>query len=247
MKLILLDSSGLTASVAVTEDNNLIAEYNVQYKKTHSQTLLPMLDELKSMVELDLKTVDAVAIAKGPGSFTGLRIGSATAKGLCQALNIPIVEIDTLEGLACNAYGFSGIVCPMMDARRQQVYTGAYVFNRKEGGFEMETLLPACALSIEEISQKLNELSKNSQKDVLLLGDGIPVYEGSLRELITVPFSVAPLHMNRQRASAFAFLAVDRFAKGQAVDFKDHAPEYLRLSQAERERKEGIRNKGSNY
>lgn len=247
MKLILLDSSGLTASVAVTEDDNLIAEYNVQYKKTHSQTLLPMLDELKTMVELDLKTVDAVAIAKGPGSFTGLRIGSATAKGLCQALDVPIVEIDTLEGLACNAYGFSGIVCPMMDARRQQVYTGAYIFVRKEEGFKMETLLPACALSVEEISAKLNELGKEYQKDIMLLGDGIPVYEEKLKELIEVPFSVAPSHMNRQRAAAFAFLAADRFAKGQTVDYREHAPEYLRLSQAERERKEGIRNKGSNY
>ena len=96
MKIIAIDSSGLVASVAIVQEEEVIAEYNVQYKKTHSQTLLPMLDELKRMVDLDLQTVDAIAIASGPGSFTGLRIGSATAKGLGLALEIPIIEIPTL-------------------------------------------------------------------------------------------------------------------------------------------------------
>lgn len=247
MKLILIDSSGLTASVAITEDDRLIAEYNVQYQKTHSQTLLPMLDELKRMVELDLKSVDAIAIAKGPGSFTGLRIGSSTAKGLAQALNIPIIEIDTLEGLACNAYGCSSLICPMMDARRQQVYTGIYRFVRNSTGYELETLLGAAPMAVEDIAAKLNELGASMNQDILLLGDGIPVYEDKLKEVLTVPFSIAPEHMNRQRAAAFSFLARQRYAAGEAVDFRAHAPEYLRLSQAERERKEGIKNKGSNY
>ena len=132
MKIIAIDSSGLVASVAVVEDDILIGEYNVQYKKTHSQTLLPMLDELKRMVELDLGTVDAIALAKGPGSFTGLRIGSATAKGLGLAMQVPLVEIPTLDGLACNLYGTDKLVCPIMDARRNQVYTGIYEFERME-------------------------------------------------------------------------------------------------------------------
>lgn len=102
MKVIGLDSSGLTATVAIVEDDKLVAEYTVNHKKTHSQTLVPMLDEISKMTELDLSTVDAIAVAKGPGSFTGLRIGSATAKGLGLALNIPIVEISTTEGLAYN-------------------------------------------------------------------------------------------------------------------------------------------------
>ena len=100
MKILALDSSGLVASVAVAEDDNLIGEYTVNYKKTHSQTLLPMLDAVAKMIDLDLETVDAIAVAKGPGSFTGLRIGSATAKGLGLALDKPIVEIPTVDGLA---------------------------------------------------------------------------------------------------------------------------------------------------
>ena len=104
MKILALDSSGLVASVAVAEDDNLIGEYTVNYKKTHSQTLLPMLDAVAKMIDLDLETVDAIAVAKGPGSFTGLRIGSATAKGLGLALDKPIVEIPTVDGLAYNLW-----------------------------------------------------------------------------------------------------------------------------------------------
>ena len=122
MKILGLDSSGLVASVAIVEDNDLKGEYTVNYKKTHSQTLLPMLDEVAKMIELDLNSIDAIAVSGGPGSFTGLRIGSATAKGLGLALNKPIISVPTLEGIACNFYGTDAIICPMMDARRQQVY-----------------------------------------------------------------------------------------------------------------------------
>lgn len=100
MKILGLDSSGLVASVALVEDDQLVAEYTTNYKKTHSQTLLPMLDEITRMVELDLYTIDAIAVAAGPGSFTGLRIGSATAKGLGLALDLPIVPVPTVEALA---------------------------------------------------------------------------------------------------------------------------------------------------
>ena len=104
MKILALDSSGLVASVAVTEDDNLLAEYTVNYKKTHSQTLLPMLDEISRMIELDLESIDAIAVAAGPGSFTGLRIGSATAKGLGLALSKPVIGVPTVEALAYNLY-----------------------------------------------------------------------------------------------------------------------------------------------
>lgn len=238
MKIIAIDSSGLVASVAIVEDEEVIAEYNVQYKKTHSQTLLPMLDELKKMVELDLQTVDAIAIAKGPGSFTGLRIGSATAKGLGLALEIPIIEIPTLDGLACNLYGTDKIVCPIMDARRNQVYTGLYSY-REERQIEEQsfsyTLVPIlsqCAVSIQEIAEKCNE----QQKEIIFLGDGVPVFAGQLKDLMKVPYSFAPAHMNRQRAASFAFLAFEKMRKGEVVSAADHAPEYLRLSQAEREK-----------
>ena len=113
MKILALDSSGLVASAAVVEDDVLIAEYTTDYKKTHSQTLLPMLDEIRQMIDLDLHTIDAIAISAGPGSFTGLRIGAATAKGLGLALNLPLVEVPTLEGLAFNLWGTDKLVCPL--------------------------------------------------------------------------------------------------------------------------------------
>ena len=126
MKLLVLDSSGLVASVAIMEDDTLIGEYTINHKKTHSQTLLPMLDEVVKMTETNLDEIDAIAIAKGPGSFTGLRIGSATAKGLGLALNKPIVAVPTVDAIAYNLYETKGYICPIMDARRNQVYTGTY-------------------------------------------------------------------------------------------------------------------------
>ena len=105
MKILALESSGLVAGVAVAEDDNLLGEYTINYKKTHSQTLLPMLDEVAKMTELDLSTVDAIAVSAGPGSFTGLRIGSATAKGLGLALQKPLIHIPTVDALACNLWG----------------------------------------------------------------------------------------------------------------------------------------------
>ncbi|MBD5396426.1 MAG: tRNA (adenosine(37)-N6)-threonylcarbamoyltransferase complex dimerization subunit type 1 TsaB [Lachnospiraceae bacterium] len=236
MKIIALDSSGLVASSAIIEDQTLIAEYNIQYKKTHSQTLLPMLDELRKMVELDLDTIDAIALAKGPGSFTGLRIGSATAKGLGLAMNKPIIEIPTLDGLACNLYGTDKLICPIMDARRNQVYTGIYEFvKRKEKpvSYKLSSLLSQCAVSIEEIAERCNSFGR----EVIFLGDGVPVFEEKLTELMKVPYGFAPAHMNRQRAAAFGILAADYYKEGKVVNAADHAPEYLRLSQAEREKR----------
>lgn len=235
MKIIAIDSSGLMASVAIVEDDILIGEYNVQYKKTHSETLLPMLDELKKMVELDLKTVDAIALAKGPGSFTGLRIGSATAKGLGFAMEVPLVEIPTLDGMACNLYGTDKLVCPIMDARRNQVYTGIYKFVRREGNplaYELKSLVEQCAVSIDEIAGRCNELGE----EVIFLGDGVPVFANRLSEILKVPYSFAPAHMNRQRAASFATLAFAYLKEGKFVAARDHVPEYLRLSQAEREK-----------
>lgn len=237
MKILALDSSGLVASVAIVEDDMLIAEYNTQYKKTHSQTLLPMLDEIRKMIDLDMTTIDAVALAAGPGSFTGLRIGSATAKGLGLALDIPLIEVPTLEGLAYNMYGTAQYVCPIMDARRGQVYTGIYEFvkeNDTPGAFTMKTIEPQCAVAIEEIVEKLNELGRG----VIFLGDGVPVFEEKLAQLMQVEYSFAPAHMNRQRAAALAALGSIYYKEGRSIPAGEHAPIYLRLSQAERERKE---------
>jgi len=230
MKIIAIDSSSLTASVAIIEDEQILAEYNINYKKTHSQTLLPMLDEIKKMTELDLDTIDAIAISKGPGSFTGLRIGSATAKGLGLALKKPIIPIGTLEGLSYNAWGISGLICPIMDARRNQVYTAIYKF---ENG-EHITVIDQCAISIEEIVEKINELGEK----VLFMGDGVPVHQDYIKNNIKTGYQFAPAHMSRQRAAAFAIPAKKYLEEGRIEAAEDHKPEYLRLSQAERERLE---------
>ena len=234
MKLIALDSSGLVASVAVLEDDNFIAEYTIQYKKTHSQTLLCMLDEVKKMTELDLSTIDAIAIASGPGSFTGLRIGSATAKGLGLALNIPIIEVPTVEGMAYRMYGTGDIVCPMMDARRNEVYTGLFAFHASKPYDEMETVLPQCAIPVAELIARCNALGRR----VVFLGDGVPVYKGMLEQGLTVPYGFAPPHLNRQSALAVGSLGMRYYEQGKYVTADQHAPDYLRLSQAERERRE---------
>ncbi|MGN1146895.1 MAG: tRNA (adenosine(37)-N6)-threonylcarbamoyltransferase complex dimerization subunit type 1 TsaB [Lachnospiraceae bacterium] len=244
MRILALDSSGLVASVAVAEDDNLIAEYTVNYKKTHSQTLLPMLQTVKDMIDLDLSTIDAIAIAAGPGSFTGLRIGSATAKGLGLALNKPLIEVPTIAGLAYNLYGTDKLVCPLMDARRNQVYTGIYTFERgqEEGGstYHLKTLTKQCAVDISEMMEKLNGLGR----EVIFLGDGVPVYCEQIARSLQVPYSFAPAHCNRQRAAAVAALAKCYYEEGRTVNAKDHQPEYLRLSQAERERLEQEKNNG---
>lgn len=230
MRILGLDSSGLVASVALVEDDNMLAEYTVNYKKTHSQTLLPMLDEIAKMIELDLKTIDAIAIAGGPGSFTGLRIGSATAKGLGLALQKPLVQVPTVDGLAYNLFGCQNIVCPLMDARRNQTYTGLYEFD--ENG--MHVLESQCAVGIDEIIEKVNEL----ERSVTFLGDGVSVFRGFIEENCKVPFSFAPAHMNKQRAGAIAALGEIYYKAGKIQTAEEHKPDYLRLSQAERERME---------
>ena len=234
MKIIAIESSGLPASVALWEDGALLAEYTLQYKKTHSQTLLPMLDQIRSMTELDLSTVDAVAVASGPGSFTGLRIGCATAKGLGLALKKPIVEVPTLEGLAFQLWGTDRVVCPLMDARRNQVYTGIYQFVPEGEGMRLETLWPQRAADVALAAGKLNELGR----EAVLLGDGVPVYADRLRELLRVPYCFAPGHMSRQRAASLAALGEVYARQGRLTAAADHRPEYLRKSQAEREREE---------
>ena len=232
MKIIAIDSSGLVASVAVATEDRLIAEYTIDFKKTHSQTLLPMLDEIARMIELDMSTVDAVAVAAGPGSFTGLRIGSATAKGLGLALNIPIIAVPTVDALSMNAYGVSDVVCPIMDARRNQVYTGYYEFDGK-----CEKPIVIKEQFAEDISVVCHELNSIG-RSVLFLGDAVPVYEEEIKKELTVPYRFAPIHMARQHAGALAMLALQYLSEGITETAAEHSPIYLRLSQAERERAE---------
>jgi tRNA threonylcarbamoyladenosine biosynthesis protein TsaB len=236
MKILALDSSGLVASVALVEDDNLIAEYTIQYKKTHSQTLLPMLDAVKNMVELDLSTVDAIAVAAGPGSFTGLRIGSATAKGLAFAMGKPIVPVPTVDGLAYQMYGTDAVVCPIMDARRNQVYTGIYEFIYQQDKYDMCVIKEQCAAAFDEIAEALNALGRS----VVFLGDGVPVFRERMTEVMQVEYSIAPPHRCRQSAASIAALGSLYYAQGKWESAEVHTPEYLRLSQAERERAQGV-------
>lgn len=230
MKILGIDASGMVASVAIVEDGIVIGEYSTNFKKTHSQTLLPMLEELKKMISLDLQTIDAIAVAAGPGSFTGLRIGSATAKGLGLALDKPIVSISTIEALAYNLWGSASDVCPLMDARRNQTYTGVYRFVDDD----MVCVVEPCAVDLHEIIEKINA----EGRPVTFLGDGVPVFQEQLEKECSVPFAFAPAHMNRQRAAALCARAEAYVRAGKTQTAAEHRPEYLRLSQAERERME---------
>ena len=178
MRVLGIESSSLVASVALVTDDILTAEYTVDFKKTHSQTLLPMLDEIVKLLELDMDTIDAIAVAGGPGSFTGLRIGAATAKGLGLALKKPLVHVPTVDAMAYNMWGAEGLICPIMDAKRSQVYTGLY--HTRDG---LEVVLEQQPMDMRELAGLLNEKGER----VIFLGDGVPVYEDIIREMLTVP------------------------------------------------------------
>lgn len=230
MRILSIDSSGLVATVALLEDEQTIAEYSINYKKTHSETLVPMLDEIRKMTDLDLASIDYIATAGGPGSFTGLRIGAATVKGLGMALNIPVVSVPTVDAISMNCWGFDGVICPMMDARREQVYTGIYQF---ENGVHT-VVKEQCAVPVTEIIDEINAIGKK----VVFLGDGVPVYKDIIENSVKVPYCYAPAHMNRQRASALGVLAFEYIKAGKVESAAEHKPVYLRLSQAEREKAE---------
>lgn len=230
MKILAIEASGPVAGCALLEDETLTAEYSVQYKKKHSQSLVPMLNEMKEMLDLDLSSIDFIAVTAGPGSFTGLRIGAATVKGLGLALDKPVLPVPTVDSLACGLYGTDRVICPLMDARRQQVYTGIY--ENKDG---LRVLEPQCVTALTEITGRLNELGR----EVIFLGDGVPVNEEALRDEMKVPYLIAPAHLNRQRAASTAVRAAQIYAeKGEEalVSADDFRPEYLRVPQAERER-----------
>ena len=239
MRILAIDSSGLVATVAVVEEENeiskTIAEYTINYKKTHSQTLLPMLDEIVKMTDMNLDTIDAIAVAGGPGSFTGLRIGSATAKGLGLALKKPLIHIPTVDGLAYNLCYTDRIICPIMDARRNQVYTGIYQMD----GDKLQVLEAQMAVEIDELAKKLCTYGK----PVTFLGDGVPVHKDRLeKELMTnYDIAFAPAHMNQQRAATVGMLGIQYYKEGKTETAMEHKPDYLRVSQAEREREERLK------
>jgi len=230
MKILALDSSGLVASVAVVTEDKVLGEFTVNNKKTHSQTLLPMVDEVLKILDMDVKELDAIAVAGGPGSFTGLRIGASTAKGLALVLDIPIINIPTVDSLAYNLYGTDHLICPMMDARRNQVYTGLYEW--QEGEFKV--VLPQFAAEVEELAEKLNSYNR----EIIFLGDGVEAQLSKFAPLLKAPYTIAPVHLSKQRAAALGALGIEYYKAGKLQDGDSFEPEYLRMSQAERERAE---------
>ncbi len=227
MKILAIDSSSMVATVAIATEEMLIAEYTVNYKKTHSQTLLPMIDEIMKMTETERDSISAIAVTGGPGSYTGLRIGSATAKGMGLALNIPIINVPTVDALAYNLYSSQYIICPIMDARRGQVYTGIYRFR----GTQMEILHSQCIMMIEDLIYELDKIGM----PVMFLGDGVPVHQNLIDTTMASEHHYAPLSMNRHKASALAALAIQYYRQGKTETAEQHQPDYLRASQAERE------------
>lgn len=234
MRILAIDSSSNVASVAIVDEDRVVGEYTINNKITHSQTLLPMIDELFKMVETEPDTVDAIAVTSGPGSFTGLRIGSATAKGLGMALSKPLIAVPTLEAMAYNFSGTDKTICAIMDARRNQTYTAAYKLLEND----LEELIPMNAMGIEELVDSLNKLGGK----VIFVGDGIPVFEEYIKENLIVKPSFAPVHMNRQRAGSVGALAIEYYKKNKFIDAADFRPDYLRKSQAEREMEEKLKN-----
>lgn len=177
MKILGIEASGLVASAALWEDGVLKAEYTINNKLTHSQTLLPMIEGMLALSGEPLSEADAIAVSEGPGSFTGLRIGAATAKGLALAMNLPVIGVSSLRALAENEADAEAVVVPIMDARRGQVYCGAW--------YRGEEVLPERACDIAELLSALPEMLSErglSEVPVLFLGDGVPVHEQAIKE-----------------------------------------------------------------
>ena len=197
--------------------------------------MLPMIDEIMRMLEIEPEELDYIAVSNGPGSFTGLRICVSTAKGLGLALDKPLIGVKSLEGLAYNFEGTDNLVCPLMDARRNQVYTGIYSFEAEEDGSMALTVLEdQQAVAIEEILEKVNALGR----EVIFLGDGVAVQLENIKKTVKVPYRIAPPQLLYQHAASLGRLAFSMAADGKTISAAELSPEYLRLSQAERERLE---------
>lgn len=232
MKILGIESAALVASVAILDEDITIAEYTTNFKKTHSETLLPMLDEIIKMTGIDCSELSAIAVSGGPGSFTGLRIGAACAKGLGLALDLPLIHVPTLDAMALNIYSSDAIIVPIMDARRNQVYTGIY-----KNDCNLEIIKESMAVAIDELFEILKDLdNKKEIKKIIFLGDGVPVFREYIDKNLEIAHDFAPANLNRQRASNIAMLGLKMFKEGKSLLSDDMRPEYLRKSQAERER-----------
>ena len=203
-------------------EDKVIGEIILDDKLTHSQTLMPMIDKLFNITNLTIKDIDYIAVANGPGSFTGLRIGVATAIGLARGCGAKLIGISTLESLAYNIASDS-YICPLLDARRNQVYTALYKFEQGE----LKEYIEPVAIGLDEYLLQLNSFD-----NITVIGDGVDVNIDRLKESKNI--TISPIHLRKQRASSLAMVAYNRIIKNQYTENIDI--NYLRKSQAERER-----------
>ncbi len=230
MRILAIDSCTKACSAALYDNGKILASFNLNCALTHSQTLLPTIKQMLKEVELELENMDYIAVSVGPGSFTGIRIGLATAKGLAHANNTPLIGVSTLEALCYNVPYFEGIICPCLDARRSQVYNALFKF---EDGV-LRRLSPDRAISAEDLKQELLSYSEK----ICFIGDGAYIGYNTAKDVLkSVQISE---NLNFIRADSVAMAAANETAlctfKEQA--FNEINPVYLRLSQAEREKLE---------
>ena len=232
MKILAFDSTATTASVAVTEDSRLLGEVTLNNGNTHSETLLPMAEALLGMLRLAVRDIDLFACSAGPGSFTGVRIGAATVKGMAFGTKRPCVGVSTLEALAYNMRGHCGIICPVMNARRSQVYTAIF----ESDGECVKRLSEDMAIGVDELDEMLAAYDAN----VYLVGDGIEVALDCFKKTKAI---AAPEKLRYQSAYSVSQVALCMHKDGKSVSDAELTATYLRLSQAERERLERENNK----
>jgi len=225
-----IDTSSVVASIAIATEDKILGEFTINHPKTHSQKLMPMVDQLLKNLELTVKDLDLIAITVGPGSFTGVRIGISIAKGFAQAYNIPVVEISGVEGLAYNIQHFGGVICPIMDARRNQVYSGVYKWN--DGN--LDEVVKEDAYNLDVMIEILKEKTEGyHDKRVIFVGDGVAVHKEVIAEKLGSKAVFANAANVLQRGSSVALLGSQNREKAKSYD--DVHANYLRKSQAERE------------
>ena len=224
MILFCLDTSGPVAGVAIIQDGAVRYEAMAVNNFTHSQSILPMTEEAFRHTGLDVNQTDYFAVTVGPGSFTGVRIGVSTVKGLAHAAGKPCIAVDALEAMAAGVMPFAGVICPIQDARAGQVYGAAF------GGGTLERLLPDEPIKLEEYLEKVSAFGKN----LLFLGDGMPVHRQRIADILEEKARFAPPHLSFLRPASAAYLAWEK--RQEAVEYTRLSPLYLRPPQAERQR-----------
>ena len=230
MKLLAFESTAKVASVSLFDDDKPLATSTLNTGLTHSEALLPMAEDLLRQAKLSFSDIALYAVTTGPGSFTGVRIGVATVKGLAFGKNLPCVSVSTLEALAENLRGLSGIFVPVMDARRSQVYTALF----SSDGETITRITPDEALSLSELAERLGAYTDTP---IYLVGDGYTVAKRALDALL-VTTENTPMLLRDQNAASVASVAYRAYLRGEYVSDLALAPTYLRLPQADRERLE---------